>query len=81
MLRHLRADRRRRVSIILKISNFKQIRRWKKFIKVLSQKLNYVRLAILLQERAAARDGEDGDPREETDSVSEEEDDEGIYQQ
>ena len=76
MLRHLRADRRRRVSINLKISNFKQIK-----IKALSYKHNYVCLAIFLQERAAARDGEDGDPREETDSVSEEEDDEGIYQQ
>ena len=32
------------------------------------------------QERAAARDGENGDPREETDSVSEEDDDDqGIY--
>ena len=34
---------------------------------------------IILQERAAERDGEDADPREETDSVSEDdEDDQGI---
>ena len=39
--------------------------------------LRYLCISNVLQERAADRDGDNDDPREETDSVSEE--DQGIY--
>ena len=84
MLRHLRADRRHRVS---RMRSQKDLSIFYLFRVHCSQKTNLRAIfgasfkcikVIMLQERAAARDGGDTNPREDTDSVSEDEDNQGI---